>query len=114
MKDAVIKDGKDNIRYLVVDMHALNYAPLVSWYTLLHTRKESGNKLTVIPNIAKTEAIVKIVAHVGWLEEEAETLSLGIDIGLITHIYTYSQLNHIYDLLRSVAWPEDPGDEKEE
>lgn len=103
----MIKDGKDNTRYLLLDMKHTDYATIITRLLKLHTNKEAGNKLTVLPNTARTRAIVKVVAHVGWLEDEKTRLDTAKADGLIINSYIYKELSNIYTLLASKEWPQE-------
>jgi len=99
-------DGKTNIRYLLLSMDEPTYTGLVNRFKNIHTQKEAGNTLTVRPNIAGTQAIVKVVGHVGWLDDEAGTMANGQASGAIAEIYTYDDLPTVRSLLGSDAWPQ--------
>ena len=100
-------DGKTNIRYFVMNMEHDDYDAMIEHYTLLHTNKEAGNRLTVIPNIANTQAIVKVVAHADWIAEQQSNMAEDEESGLCINSYTYDQLNQVHDLLRSSDWPQE-------
>lgn len=102
----MIKDGKENSRYLLMDMTRPPYDGMITAFTKLHTDKFANNKLTELPNIAMTRSIVKIVAHVGWIEEEAGRLTAGLANGTILEIHPYEELPRIYELLASPEWPQ--------
>ncbi len=105
----MIKDGKENARYLVMDMTSPQYTAFEARFLKLHTDKFANNTLTVLPNIANTRAIIKVVAHVGWLEEERGRLQAGLASGVILEIHRYAQLPRIYELLASPEWPQEEG-----
>lgn len=94
-------DGKPNIRYLLLDMNHPSYTGLINRFTQLHENKEPGNKLTVLPNVFDTRAIVKVVAHVGWIQEE------NLNLPAILEIHPYEEINVIHDYLRSTDWPQE-------
>ncbi len=104
----MIKDGKENARYLLMDMTKPQYQATENAFRKLHTDKFADNTLTVLPNIANTRAIIKVVAHVGWIEEERGRLQAGLASGLILEIHRYAQLPRIYELLASPEWPKEP------
>lgn len=102
-----MKDGNENKRYLLVDATHPAYNGLVESFRALHTAKEAGNTLPIRPNTAGTEAIVKVVAHVGWVEEEAGRINAGLVSGVILAVYTYDELPEVTALLGSAAWPQE-------
>jgi hypothetical protein len=107
-------DGKSNRRYLVMNMTHDSYAAKIAHYTKLHTDKQAGNKLTVLPNIAGTQSIVKVVARPGWVDDdlfdELQVLPLtkGVDEAsrLYINVYTYDDLAEVHALLASSDWPQ--------
>ena len=103
----MIKDGKENARYMLLDMTKPQYVATERAFLKLHTDKFSNNKLTVLPNVANTRAIIKVVAHVGWIDDEQGRLTAGLASGLILEIHSYEGLPRIYELLGSAAWPQD-------
>lgn len=102
----MIKDGKDNARYLLMDMTHPAYNGTENSFRKLHTDKFANNTLTVLPNIAGTRSIIKIVAHVGWLDDEKGRLNGGLASGVILEIHPYAELPRIYELLASAEWPQ--------
>ena len=96
-----MRDGIENIRYLLLDMTHPSYTGLINRFTQLHANKEAGNTLTVLPNVANTQAVVKVVAHVGWIQEE------NLNVPAILEIHPYEEINIIHDYLRSTDWPEE-------
>ena len=100
-------DGKSNIRYLLLDMLKPSYNGIITAFTALHVAKEAGNKLTVIPNIANTRAIVKVVAHVGWIQEENDRMNTAIGNGLILEVHPYEELDQVHAYLASNEWPQE-------
>ncbi len=104
----MIKDGKENARYMLLDMTKPQYQATENAFRKLHTDKFTNNTLTVLPNLANTRAIIKVVAHVGWIEEERGRLQAGLVSGLILEIHRYAQLPRIYELLASPEWPQEP------
>ena len=105
----MIKDGKENSRYMLLDMTKPQYKATENAFRKLHTDKFADNTLTVLPNVANTRAIIKVVAHVGWIEEERGRLQAGLASGLILEIHRYAQLPRIYELLASPEWPQEEG-----
>jgi len=103
----VIKDGKENTRYLLMDMTKPQYPGFETAFLTLHLNKFADNALTVLPNIAGTRSIIKVVAHVGWIEEEAGRLTAGLASGVILEIHPYEELARIYELLASPEWPQE-------
>ena len=103
----MIKDGKENARYMLLDMTKPQYIATERAFLKLHTDKFANNKLTVLSNVANTRAIIKVVAHVGWLNDERGRLTAGLASGLILEIHPYEELPRIYELLASAAWPQD-------
>ena len=101
-----MEDGRDNIRYLLLSMDEPTYTGLVQRFKNIHTQKEAGNTLTVLPNIAGTQSIVKVCGHVGWLDDEAGTMADGRASGAIAEIYTYDDLPTVQGLLGSADWPQ--------
>ena len=102
----MIKDGKENSRYLLMDMTRPQYPGFETSFLTLHLNKFADNALTVLPNIAGTRSIIKVVAHVGWIEEEKGRLQAGMANGTILEIHPYEELPRIYDLLASPEWPQ--------
>ena len=103
----MIKDGKENARYMLLDMTKPQYVATESAFLKLHTDKFANNTLTVLPNVANTRAIIKVVAHVGWIEQEKGRLTAGLASGLILEVHPYEELPRIYELLASAAWPQE-------
>lgn len=87
-------------------MH-IDYADTITAFRTIHTNKESGNTLTVLPNNANTQAIVKVVGHIGWLEDESKRLTDGLASGLMVNIYDYDNLDSVHVLLASAVWPQE-------
>ena len=104
----MIKDGKENARYMLLDMTKPQYVATERAFLKLHTDKFANNTLTVLPNIANTRSIIKVVAHVGWLEDERTFLQGGLASGVILEIHPYEELPRIYELLASPEWPQPP------
>ncbi len=126
-----IRDGKANIRYLVMDMTHGDYKDTVDAFRSIHAMKaiaelikaasdseqdpfEMGTLpdvltvvLTILPNNANTQAIVKVVGHVGWLEDKATMMSNGLTSGLMLNVYDYDDLPNIHALLASSDWPQE-------
>ena len=96
-----------NIRYLLLDMTHVKYTDALLHLTALHENKEAGNKLTVLPNINKTQAIVKVSAHEGWVEEETPRLTATETQDLFLAIYDQSQLREVNQLIGSSEWPQE-------
>ena len=103
----MIKDGNDNKRYLLMDMTKPQYLAFKARFLQLHLNKFADNALTVLPNIANTRSIIKVVAHVGWLDDERGFLEGGLASGVILEIHPYEELPRIYELLASAQWPRD-------
>lgn len=101
-----MKDGKANIRYILMDMTHRSYAGTIEVFTKMHTNKQAGNILTVIPNSANIKSLVKVVGHVGWLEDEAGRLTDGLASGLMVSVYDYDSLGQVQIMLASSAWPQ--------
>ena len=99
-------DGKTNIRYLLLNMTHPSYNGMITSFTNMHTAKEAGNTLTVLPNIANTQAVVKVVAHVGWIQEEDGRLEAGLINGSIIAVHPYEELNQVHAYLASNEWPQ--------
>ena len=102
-----MKDGTENIRYLLMDMTHPDYKKAITEFKKLHTDKEEGNTLTVLPNKAKTKAIVKVVAHVGWIQDHKTKLQNAVSSGLIIKSRDYSGLPQVKALLASNKWPKE-------
>jgi len=101
-----MEDGIENIRYILMNMMHPNYDVAIEEFTKLHTDKQAGNKLTVLPNIANTRSVVKVVAHVGWIEENRTRLQNAINSGLIIRQRDYTALPEVLALLASPDWPQ--------
>ena len=102
-----MEDGITNIRYLLVDMTHAGYNGLISKFTALHIAKEAGNTLTVKPNTANTQAIVKVVAQPGWIQSEDAYLTAQQSSGLIIAIHPYLELNQVHAYQNSSEWPQE-------
>ena len=102
----VTRDGKENARYLLMDMTKSQYSAFEARFLKLHTDKFANNILTVLPNIAGTRSIIKVLAHVGWLDDEQSFLQGGLASGVILEIHPYEELPRIYELLASPEWPQ--------
>jgi len=107
--EKTVRDGRSNIRYILMDMTHPAYFGAIKKFTAMHVAKEAGNKLTVLPNLAGTQAIVKVVAQVGWAQNEHGYLRGGKASGLIIKVMSYSDLLEVHDYLRSPEWL-DPND----
>ena len=103
----VTRDGKENARYLLMDMTKPQYPAFEARFLQLHLNKFADNALTVLPNIANTRSIIKVVAHVGWLDDEQGFLQGGLASGVILELHPYEELPRIYELLASAEWPQD-------
>ncbi|KKK78888.1 hypothetical protein LCGC14_2839030 [marine sediment metagenome] len=103
----MIKDGNENKRYMLLDMTKPQYSATERAFLKLHTDKFANNTLTVLPNVGNTRAIIKVVAHVGWLEDEQSRLTAGLASGLILEVHPYEELPRIYELLASAEWPQE-------
>ena len=96
----------DDIRYLLFNMQHEEYDAAIAYFLDLHLQKDPNNTLTVRPNVANTQAIVKVVAHEGWTEEEAPKVPTYTNNGLLLAVYRYEDLPTVRALLASSEWPQ--------
>ena len=99
-----MKDGKENIRYILLDATHAKYDALITKFTKLHTDKESGNKLTVIMRNDNKRALVKVVGHVGWIQDLKARMDADRLSGLILKVRNYNALPQVTELLARPAW----------
>ena len=110
-------DDKTNVRYFLMDMTHADYDNAVRLFRGIHVTRsltEEPDKeidhdkiLTVRPNSANTQAIVKLV-DVRWQDSQAaRIIEKGLTSGLFLNVYTYGDLPIVHSLLASSAWPHD-------
>ena len=109
-----MEDGIGNIRYLLVDMTHGGYNGLINAFKALHRAKnaaqgneDSGHELTVRPNLANTQAIVKVVGGETWMDDENSRLTGGLASNLILNIWGFEDLPSVKALLGSTEWAEE-------
>ncbi len=108
-------DGKTNIRYILADMTHVDYGDMITAFITIHIDKnldqnpdkvtDEDTVLTILPNTAETQAIVKVVGHVGWLNDEDTRMTDGLSSGLFLNIYTYDDLPSVHAIISSRDWP---------
>lgn len=98
-----MKDGIDNIRYLLMDITAPDYQSLVDRFEYLHDKKQKGNPVTKRECINPDHRIVKVCADIGWLETERSLMDTSkLDSsGAILAIYEYKDLVIVNSLKKS-------------
>lgn len=99
-----VDDGTDNIRYLFMDTTKLSYGGMITALQNMHKAKEEGNTLTVIYRLDGLQSLVKVVGHVGWLEDFNDFLNGGIANGSIISINTYNNLSQVTEILATTEW----------
>jgi len=99
-----MKKGREHKRYIIMNMAHADYNKTITAFRTIHANMEAENELTVLPNNANTQALVKVAGHVGWLDDEAIRLADGLTSGLMLNIYDYDNIDSVHALLSSEEW----------